>query len=88
MGLLDKRTLDKAKRLAVKNKEKIADTVDKATDAIDKRTGGKHHDKLRKLDDAAAKFAGREPTDSPGADTPVTDAADAGADDEPGTSEA
>ena len=58
VGLLNKRTLNKAKALAEKNKEKIASGVNKATDAIDKKTGGKHTDKLRKLDDAAAKFAG------------------------------
>lgn len=59
MGLLNKRTLTKAKALAEKNKEKIASGVNKATDAIDKKTGGKHADKLKKLDDAAAKFAGQ-----------------------------
>ncbi len=85
MGLFDKRKLDKAKALALKNKDKIADGVHKATDAIDKKTGGKHADKLQQLDDAAAKFAGRdetttEPADAPGeasTDEPVDDAADA-----------
>ena len=50
---------DKAKNLANKNKDKIADGVDKATDVIDTRTGGVHTDKLQKADDAADKFAGR-----------------------------
>jgi MT0933-like antitoxin protein len=45
--------LDSAKKLT-KNKAKIAEGVDKATDLIDKKTGGKHHDKLQQLDDAAA----------------------------------
>ncbi len=58
MGLLNKRTIAKAKALAEKNKDKIASGVDKATDAIDKKTGGKHTDKLKKIDDAAKKFAG------------------------------
>ena len=40
MGLFSKRNLDKAKALAEKNKDKIASTVNKATDAIDKTTGG------------------------------------------------
>ena len=64
MGLLNKKTIDKAKRMAYKNKDKIADTVNKATDKIDAKTGGKHADKLKKLDDAAAKFAGRAPSGS------------------------
>lgn len=58
MGLLNKRNITKAKALAEKNKEKIASSVNKATDAIDKKTGGKHTDKLKKIDDAAKKYAG------------------------------
>jgi hypothetical protein len=58
MGLLNKRNIAKAKALAEKNKEKIASSVNKATDVIDKKTGGKHTDKLKKIDDAAKKFAG------------------------------
>jgi MT0933-like antitoxin protein len=57
MGLMDS-----AKKLA-KNKDqvaKIAKGVDKATDLIDKKTGGKHADKLKKVDDAAAKLAGKK----------------------------
>jgi hypothetical protein len=59
MGLLNKKNLTKAKDLALKNKDKVAAGVTKATEAIDKKTGGKHTDKLKKLDDAAAKFAGK-----------------------------
>ena len=51
--------LNSAKNFALKNKDKVAAGVEKATDAIDKKTGGKHTDKLRKLDEAAAKFAGK-----------------------------
>ena len=58
MGLFDKKNLDKAKALAEKNKEKIASSVNKATDVIDQKTGGKHSDKLRKVDEAAQKYAG------------------------------
>jgi hypothetical protein len=76
MGLFSKKNIDKAKSLAKKNADKIAGGVDKATDAIDKKTGGKHHDKLKKVDDAAAKFAGKEP-----GDRAATDAAATGTDD-------
>ncbi len=58
MGLLSSKNIAKAKALAEKNKDKIASSVNKATDAIDKKTGGKHADKLKKIDDAAQKYAG------------------------------
>ncbi len=51
--------LDKIKNMMNKNKDKIADGVDKATDAIDMKSGGMHTDKLQKADDAADKFAGK-----------------------------
>jgi hypothetical protein len=51
--------LNSAKKFAMKNKEKIAAGVDKATDTIDKKTHGKYHDKLEKVDGAAAKFGGK-----------------------------
>jgi hypothetical protein len=88
MGLLNKRTLNKAKDLAMKNKEKIATGVSKATDTIDKKTGGKHADKLKKLDDAASKFAGHPADDgtvteeSPHEPTPSSETS-AGPADEP-----
>jgi len=50
--------MDKAKKFAAGNKDKISDGVDRATDAVDSKTGGKHTDHLQKVDDAAAKFAG------------------------------
>lgn len=53
--------MDTAKKLT-KNKAKIAEGVGKATDLIDKKTGGKHSDKLKKVDEAAAKIAGKKPT--------------------------
>ena len=51
--------LNSAKKFAMKNKEKIAAGVDKATDTIDKKTHGKYHDKLEKVDGATAKLAGK-----------------------------
>jgi hypothetical protein len=60
--------LNSAKKFAMKNKEKIAAGVDKATDVIDKKTKGKHHDKLEKADAAASKFAGK-PKQPAAADT-------------------
>ena len=78
MGLLNKRNIAKAKALAEKNKDKIASSVNKATDAIDKKTGGKHTDKLQKIDDAAKKFAGADAdeTSSDTADETSSDTAD------------
>ena len=61
--------LDKIKNLANKNKDQVSSGVDKATDVVDSKTGGKHTDNLQKVDDAAAKFAGK-PTDVPPADVP------------------
>ncbi len=58
MGLLSSKNIAKAKALAEKNKEKIASGVNKATDVIDQKTGGKHADKLKKVDEAAKKYAG------------------------------
>ncbi len=77
MGLFSRRNINTTKRLFDKNTARIADGVDKATDMVDKKTGGKHVDKLKKVDDAVAKMAGRAaaatesaPTDAdPGADT-------------------
>lgn len=57
MGLFSKKNLDKAKQLAEKNAAKIASGVDKATDTVNKKTGGKYADKLQKVDEAAQKYA-------------------------------
>ena len=48
--------VQKAKSVADKNGDKIAAGVGKATDFVDKKTKGKHHDKLEKIDDLAAKL--------------------------------
>ena len=60
MGLLNKRNIAMAKKFADKNKDKIASGVKKATHTIDEKTGGKHTDKLKKVDEAAQKYAGVE----------------------------
>jgi len=59
----------KAKKLALDNKDKVAESVNKATDFVDKKTGGKHTDKLKKVDEAAAKFGGTPAQDSDSATT-------------------
>jgi hypothetical protein len=83
MGLLNKRNIAKAKALAEKNKDKIASSVNKATDVIDRKTGGKHTDKLKKIDAAAKKFAGddqaADAVDTPGTTPPAADTADTSA---------
>jgi hypothetical protein len=65
MGLLNPKNIAKAKDLAMKNRDKVAPAVSKATGAIDKKTGGKHSDKLKKLDEAAAKISGAAPGNTP-----------------------
>lgn len=67
MSLFSKKNLTKAKGLFDKNKDRIAPAVTKATAAIDKKTGGKYSDKLKKVEDAAAKLADEpgEPDESP-----------------------
>lgn len=58
-----------AKDLVDKNGDKIAAGVTKATDLVDKKTKGKHHAKLRKIDDLARnldKGAGGREGDEPG----------------------
>lgn len=48
--------LDKLKGIVDKSGDKIAAGVDKATDVINDKTGGKYEDKLEKLDEAAKKL--------------------------------
>ena len=55
----------KAKNLVDKNGDKIATGVGKATDFVDKKTKGKHHDKLEKIDDMAAKLDKSKDDDKP-----------------------
>lgn len=66
MGLFDKlkKNADKAKGLAEKNADKIAEGVNKATDMVDEKTKGKFSDKLDKVDDAIDKFAKDSKPDS------------------------
>ena len=68
--------LNTAKKFALKNKDKVAAGVDKATDLVDKKTGGKHTEKLRKIEDAANKFAGKPTSkDAPAAGAATPDPA-------------
>ena len=62
MGLLNSvrklatpQNIAKAKGMAAKNADKITGTVGKATEAIDKRTGGKHRDKLDRFEATVAE---------------------------------
>lgn len=75
MGLLNKRNIAKVKAMAEKNKDKIAQNVTKATSAIDAKTDGKFADKLKKVDDAAKKYAGAD--DTPESSASTDDAASA-----------
>jgi hypothetical protein len=64
----------KAKEVAEKSGDKIAAGVDKATDKLDEKTGGKYHDKLEKVDSLAAKLdkkSGAEDTGATAADVPA-----------------
>lgn len=58
MGFLDKLNIKKLRKqaedIAEDHGDKIADGVDKATDMIDDKTGGKYSDKLDQVDDKAA----------------------------------
>lgn len=61
-----------AKVLVDKNGDKIAAGVNRATDLVDKKTNGKHREKLTKIDDMASKLdkspdrkGGRESTEDP-----------------------
>jgi hypothetical protein len=64
----------KAKVVAEKSGDKIASGVDKATDKIDKKTGGKYHDKLEKVDKLASKLD--KDKDAGAADATATDVTD------------
>ena len=54
MGFMDR--FKKVKDVAESQGDKIADGVDKATDMIDDKTGGKFTDQLEKVDDMADKL--------------------------------
>ncbi len=71
MGLLDmfkkNKVAGKAAGMAAKSGDKIVAGVDKATDMVDKKTGGKYSDKLDKVDDAVAKGIDKLDGDKDGA---------------------
>lgn len=58
MGIMDR--FKKAKDMAGEHGDKIADGVDKATDVVDDKTGGKFTDQLEKVDDMADKLRDEE----------------------------
>ncbi len=59
---------DRIRQLAEDNADKITDTVGKVTAKIDEKTGGKHTDKLKKVEDAVDKAL--DHGDGPAADGP------------------
>lgn len=69
--------VQKAKSVADKSGDRIAAGVAKATDFVDKKTKGKHHDKLEKLDDLAGKLdkTKGDPTTANPAETTAPDTA-------------
>lgn len=54
LGIFDR--FKKVKDMAGTHGDKIADGVDKATDMVDDKTGGKFGDQLEKVDDMADKL--------------------------------
>ena len=46
---------DKAKDLAAEHGDQVTEGVDKATDVVDEKTGGKGTDALQKVDDMTEK---------------------------------
>jgi hypothetical protein len=47
--------INKAKDLAAKHGDQVTEGVDKATDVVDEKTGGKATDALQKVDDVTEK---------------------------------
>ncbi len=79
MGLTDKlkNLSKKAETLAVEHKDQIQGATQKAEQAIDKRTGGRYHDKIEKAGAKADSLLDRlEPTaaSQPGTDAATPDA--------------
>lgn len=68
------RNSHKIKQAAEDNADKINDTVGKVTKKLDERTGGKHRDKLDKVEGAVHKAVskndGPDPTDGYPTDRP------------------
>jgi len=62
----------KAKVVAEKSGDKIASGVDKATDKIDQKTGGKYKDHLDKVDKLTAKLDKEKAADAPDVGAPGT----------------
>jgi hypothetical protein len=58
--------MDKIKGLVGSNADKVAEGVDKATDVVDDKTGGKYEDQLEKVDEIAAEKLGEAAEESEG----------------------
>ena len=58
----------KARQLVDKRGDTIAAGVDKATDFVDKKSKGKHHDKLERVDEMARKLDKKQEADPAAAD--------------------
>lgn len=58
--------LDKAKAMISKDPQKMVDGIDKATDMIDDKTGGKYTEQLDKVDETVADKLGGADTEDEG----------------------
>ncbi len=65
MGFMDR--IKGLRKHAEAHGDKIADTVDKATDAVDDKTGGKFSQHLDKVDDAADELRDDDQPEAPAA---------------------
>lgn len=73
MGLMDKLKgltgkKGKATEVVEEHGDKVAEAVDKATDVVDDKTGGKFTDQLDKVDDAVAKAVSADDDETPAGD--------------------
>ena len=57
MGLVNARNLRRAKALLEKNRHKVGDVVGKATEKIDKVSGGKTTNLSKKAEEAARRYS-------------------------------
>jgi hypothetical protein len=76
MGLVNARNLRKAKELLEKNRHKVGDVVGKATEKIDKVSGGKTTNLSKKAEEAARKYSAGSSATHHGAHPDAPHAAD------------
>jgi hypothetical protein len=65
------RLAKRAKKVMEKQGDKIAGGVDKATDFVDKKSKGKYHDKLEKVDELAQKLDKAKKDEPPAGEEPA-----------------